>query len=607
MSLQESERVEIEFQPLGLRVRLSTGQPFLEVIRQLDIDLTSSCDGRGSCGRCRVQILRGEVSAPTSAEKAVLSEEELANGYRLACQTQPMGDCALHLPPESLISTPRLQVEGFEVAGEVDPIVRSYDVEIPPPSIDDPRADTARVVISLEKQHGVQGLRWDLEALREIPLALREQGWGLQLGVRGGELVAAAPRSSELLGLAVDLGTTKIAGYLVNLRTGHTLASKGALNPQIAMGEDVIARMARAKESPVETERLQQLAVSALQQLAADLCEEAGFQSREIVEAVVAGNTAMHHLLLRLPVEQLALSPYVPVVQEALDLKAREIGLQFAPGAYLHLLPNVGGFVGGDHIAFLLATRFDRSEGVSLAVDVGTNTEVCLAVDGQLTSLSCASGPAFEGAHIRHGMRSGQGAIEHMSLDNGEVQYRTIGNSLPVGICGTGLLEAAAQLFLAGILDRKGRMGEHPRMRVRNGEQEFVIAEGNGASDTPAVAITQRDVQQLQLAKGAIRAGIRILLEASGRNEEEISRVVIAGGFGSYLDVASAIAIGMLPRLPLERYRQVGNASGAGAKLVLVSARERAEAERIARGVRYLEPARAPRFMQIFAQSMYFG
>jgi len=258
---------------------------------------------------------------------------------------------------------------------------------------------------------------------------------------------------------------------------------------------------------------------------------------------VVVGNTAMHHLFLRLPVEQLVLSPYVPAVREALDVKARDVGLRIAPGAYVHLLPNIAGFVGADHVAMLLATEPWQAEGVMLALDIGTNTEVCLVSDGEMTSVSCASGPAFEGAHIKHGMRAAEGAIEHLRLLDDRVEYQTIGGAPPVGICGSGILDAMAQLYLAGVLDEGGRMGHHPRVRACNGERE------------------------VQLAKGAMRAGIQMLLEAQGLSEEDICRVVIAGAFGTYIDLASAVTIAMLPSLPLNRFQQVGNSVGMGAKL----------------------------------------
>ncbi|MDY7018966.1 MAG: ASKHA domain-containing protein, partial [Chloroflexota bacterium] len=407
------------------------------------------------------------------------------------------------------------------------------------------------------------------------------------------------------LGLAVDLGTTKIAGYLVDLENGNTLAARGIMNPQIAYGEDVITRIARASEAPAERARLQELTAEAVNRLLVDLCGEVDADPEEVVEVVVVGNTAMHHLFLRLPVEQLALSPYVPAFREALDLKGRDLALRMAPGAYVHLLPNIAGFVGGDHVAMLLATEVWQPKGVVLAIDIGTNTEVCLVSNGEMTSVSCASGPAFEGAHIKHGMRAANGSIEHLHLVDDRVEYQTIGGVPPVGICGSGILDAMAEIYMAGVLSHRGRIGNHPRVHLHEGEREFVLVTEEERGGHPAITLTQHDVQELQLAKGAIRTGIQVLLETKGHSEEDIDRVIIAGAFGSYINVRSAVTIGMLPPLPLDRFQQVGNAAGMGAKLALISYGKRMEAQAIARRVDYVELAAVPRFAKIFTRAMY--
>jgi uncharacterized 2Fe-2S/4Fe-4S cluster protein (DUF4445 family) len=320
---------------------------------------------------------------------------------------------------------------------------------------------------------------------------------------------------------------------------------------------------------------------------------------------MVVGNTAIHHLLLRLPVRQLGSAPYVPTVRSALEVKAREIGLRIAPGAYVHLLPNIAGYVGADHVAMLLATGIAESEGILLALDIGTNTEICLNVHGKLTSVSCASGPAFEGAHIKFGMRAAPGAIEHLRLIEGQLEYQTIGGIAPVGVCGSGLLDAVAQLRLNHVLDRNGRMGDHLRVRVHNGVREFVLVDEEERQGLHAITISQKDVRELQLAKAAIRLGIQALVESDGLAEHDIQQVIIAGAFGTFIDIASAVAIGMLPPLPLERFRQVGNAAGTGARLALISRFQRAEADRIAQRVGYIELANVPDFQRRFTQATY--
>jgi uncharacterized 2Fe-2S/4Fe-4S cluster protein (DUF4445 family) len=402
----------------------------------------------------------------------------------------------------------------------------------------------------------------------------------------------------------VDIGTTKIAGYLLDMESGKTLAAKGLMNPQISYGEDVISRIVAASKSPENARKLQALLVEALSQLAADLCAEIHAEPTEILEAVVVGNTAIHHLFLRLPVRQLGLAPYIPALRSSIDFKAREIGFKIAPGAYLHLLPNIAGYVGADHVSMLLAARIDEAEGTTLAIDIGTNTEICLNHRGRMTSVSCASGPAFEGAHIKFGMRAAPGAIEHVRLSGERLEIQTIGGEAPVGICGSGLLDVVAQLRLNNVIDKNGKMGAglHSLIRSQNGTTEFVLAER--ANQEP-ITISQKDVRELQLAKAAIRLGIQALVIAEGITENDIEQVIIAGAFGTFINVESAITIGMLPALPLERFKQVGNAAGTGARLALISQSQRAKAERIAQQDGYIELASVPNFNRKFAEATY--
>jgi uncharacterized 2Fe-2S/4Fe-4S cluster protein (DUF4445 family) len=597
----------VEFQPTGRRGHCQEGQSLSDCARQLGVDIVSLCGGQGTCHRCKVQVITGSLSPLTSNEKQSLSPKELEGGYRLACQAYPLGDSKLHVPPESLTALQRTQVEGLEIATTPELLVRTYGLELSPPSLKDQRADAERVIQAINDQCQVRCCAIDLEALRSLPSRLREWGWRTEASVRGDEIVALGPQHSRHLGIAVDVGTTKIAGYLLDLENGHTLAVQGIVNPQTAYGEDIITRIARIRESPSEAGHLQEVVVKALNQMATDLCISVKAQPEEILEAVAVGNTAMHHLLLRLPVQQLALSPFVPAVSGALDIKAREIGLRIAPGAYAHLLPNIAGFVGADHVAMLLATEVWKADGVALALDIGTNTEVALVSSGEITSVSCASGPAFEGAHIKDGIRAAPGAIERLRLVEDRVEYQTVGGAAPVGLCGSGIIDAMAQLYLAVVLDASGRMSDHPRVRCIAGQPEFVLISEEERGGHPAITITQQDVRQLQLAKGAIGAGIEVLLQAKGHSEQDIQQVVIAGAFGSYIDVNSAVTVGMLPHLPLDRYCQVGNAAGMGAKMALISGSKRLEAQRIARRVQYIELGTVPGFAQTFAKALRIG
>ncbi|MCX7851298.1 MAG: ASKHA domain-containing protein, partial [Caldilineales bacterium] len=346
--------------------------------------------------------------------------------------------------------------------------------------------------------------------------------------------------------------------------------------------------------------------VDALNDLIETLCAAAKVRRQDIVDAVIVGNTAMHHLLLGLPTEQLAVAPFVPAVADDLDLRAREVGLHLAPGAYLHILPNIAGFVGADHVAMLLATEHEWQGRTAVALDIGTNTEISLVLpDGRIRTVSCASGPAFEGYHIRDGMRAQPGAVERVRIDGQGVHVQTIAAAAPVGICGSGILDAVAQLYRAGILNEAGRMvpGAHPRVREQDGQREFVLVEAAADGSARPIGITQHDVREIQLAKASIQTGIALLLAEGGVAPEQIERFIIAGAFGAYIDVANAVAIGMFPDLPLDRFRQVGNAAGIGAKLALLSTHLRRRARELRRRVAYLELATHPHFARLFARS----
>jgi uncharacterized 2Fe-2S/4Fe-4S cluster protein (DUF4445 family) len=598
----------IDFQPVGRRGECQRDESLLACARRLGVGINSTCGGKGTCHSCKVKVLSGTVSEPTSSELEALTSQELEGDWRLACQTYPRSDCKLTVPPESMTTTQRVQVEGLEIKVHPEPPVRAYRLQLAAPFLSAPDADADRLLEALNQQYKLNCGKVDIDALRILPARLQSWNWECQAIARNDEVIALVPLSSRQLGLAIDLGTTKIASYLVDLSDGRTLAAKGIMNPQISYGEDIISRITDVIKSPGEGTVVQKLAVEAINGLIADLCAEVGANTEEIIETVVVGNTAMHHLFLGLPVGQLAVSPFVPAVSQALDVKAGNLGLCITPGTYVYLLPNIAGFVGADHVAMLLATEVWQAKGPIVALDIGTNTEVSLIYDGKITAVSCASGPAFEGGHIKCGMRAATGAIERLRIENDGVQYQTIDQAPPVGICGSGILDALSQLYLAKVIDEGGRIiDNHPRVRAYKRQREFVLVGEKERGGQPAITITQHDVRELQLAKAAIRTGIQVLLETNGCPEDEIEQVVIAGAFGTYIDVASAVVIGMLPSLPLDRFRQVGNAAGMGAKLALISLSKRAEAQAIASEVKYIELASAPNFSQAFMQASYLG
>jgi len=581
------------------------------------VEIAALCGGAGVCGKCRVQLISGQLSAATVAERSFFSEDELAAGFRLACQARPLSDVKIDIPPESLSTPQRLQVEGQESAVSVDPVIEKIDLDLVPPTLHDLRSDTVRLTDALAEL-GVSRPFYGQPVLRTLSTELRRQGWSARLVLRRQEpmrgvtkvqpwreVVALLPRDEPTVGLAVDIGTTKMAAYLVDLSTGHTLAMDGLMNPQIAYGEDVVSRIAYANEHPEGRRVLQERLVAGVNDLTAQVCESAGVSTRQVVDAVVVGNTAIHHFFVGLPVEQLGASPYTAAVSEALDIEAEHLGLELAPGAKVYLPPNIAGYVGADHVSMLLATEAWQAREPTIALDIGTNTEISLAVDGQLLSCSCASGPAFEGAHIHAGMRAAPGAVEYVQILGDDIRVQTIGNRPAVGICGSGILDVVAELRTAGIVGPTGRLRQnHPQVVPWEGGGAFRLVEQAKTGNGHDLLVTRRDVNEIQLAKGAIRAGVDVLLSEAGLTHEDLREFIVAGAFGTYLDLKSAVSIGMFPPLPLHRFRQVGNAAGTGARQMLISAMRRREAEAIVDRVRYIELTAHPGFSDIYMSAM---
>ncbi|MGC9348796.1 MAG: ASKHA domain-containing protein [Anaerolineae bacterium] len=607
----------VDLEPIGRRALVGSNMSLLEAAQSTGVEIAAVCGGAGSCGKCRVQRIEGELSPPSADERDTFSETELASGFRLACQAYPRSDVKIHIPPESLSTPQRLQIEGQETEITPDPLIEMVDVTLDPPTLEDLRADTVRLTDALAEK-GIPRPFYGQPVLHRLSEELRARDWTARVAIRrqstnpdsGGpqpwlEVVGVLHPHQQPIGLAVDIGTTKMAAYLVDLETGHTLAKDGLMNPQIAYGEDVVSRIAYANERPDGRDALQSRLVAGLKDLVDKLCNDAGVVREQIVDAVVVGNTAIHHLFIGLPVAQLGASPYIASVSDPLDIRAAHLGLDLAPGAKVYLPPNIAGYVGADHVSMLLATDAWRAAKPTIALDIGTNTEISLAVDGNLLSCSCASGPAFEGAHIYAGMRAGPGAVEYVQITGDDIRVQTIGGRPAVGICGSGILDVVAELRAAGIIGRTGRMDQnHPRIIPRDGGGAFVLVEKAYTGNGHDLLVTRRDVNEIQLAKGAIRAGVDVLLNEAGISYDEVGAFIVAGAFGTYLDLKSATQIGMFPPLPLDRFRQVGNAAGTGARQMLISAERRRLAESIVDRVRYIELTAHPNFTDVYMSAM---
>ena len=591
----------VTFKPAGLSITCKKGTSLVEVARRAGILLQSSCGGNGTCGRCRVRILSGTIHQPSSEEIKHIPDTDLSDGYRLACQVRVAGDTTVDIPSLSFFFQPTIPLQGMKI--ELPPIeasVHDYIVETVGANLHDVQALWKRLATQLRQRHDQDAISIDAAVLASLPDAFRTGAERLRVSIRAREATSIRRADSTPCGLAIDLGTTTIAGYLVDLENGTLLSARAIMNPQHAFGEDVMSRMACVLEKG--DRELRRAAADAINTLTTALCDEPG----RIVDLTLVGNTAMHHIFLGLPVEGLGRAPYQPRVCEAIDCKARDLGLMVAPGAYVHLPPPVGGFVGSDHVAMIIAAGIHKTERTVLALDVGTNTEAALVHRGTIKSISCASGPAFEGGHLTHGTWATAGAIDRVSIGTTGVTFHTIGQIPPHGLCGSGILDAIAGLARLGTIDRQGRLtiGRDSGFSQENGA--FILVPPEQTATGRAITISQKDVSEVQLAKAAVRAGVDILLDEADISWEAVDEVILTGGFGTVLDPAAAAAIGMLPPFAPGRIRPVPQGAGAGALRCLISATERREAAALARSICHVELMTHPAFKKKFGNAMYF-
>jgi uncharacterized 2Fe-2S/4Fe-4S cluster protein (DUF4445 family) len=598
------QHIELTIEPSGRRLTLPAGANLLQAAREAGLSVNAVCGGNGTCGSCKVKLISGDYSPITAKETAMRQNGSLPADERLACLTTALSDGKIHFEPESLASAQRLQLEGEVNTIPLNPAVKRLDVDLST-DFSGQKLSAAESVRETLKINGY--LHTDLpEALiPRLTRLLEDHSQKAALVLNGHQLVTALPPDQHMLGLAVDLGTTKLAAFLVDLETGQTLASGGALNPQVAYGEDVISRIQFADEHQDGAATLQKAVVEGLNILTAELTAKVGLTPAAIVDGVIAGNTAMHHLLAGLPVHNLGTAPYHPSQVEAMVFAASEIVLKLADNAFIYLPPNIAGFVGGDHIAMLLATRARHTLKTVLALDIGTNTEISLLHKGRHLACSCASGPAFEGAHIRSGLRAIPGAIERVFIEGSEVKLQTIEDQPAVGICGSGILDAVAELRRNDLIDHRGAFNKQDeRLVMRDGQPEFVLISAERSATQHTIALNRQDVQEIQLAKAAIRSGIEVLLREADCSAEEVDLFLVAGAFGTYLDLTNCQRIGMFPEIPLKRFKQVGNAAGSGARELLLSTDKRAEAESMLEKIEYIELTTVKDYVEFYMDAI---
>jgi len=604
---------EIIFQPDDVKGHIEEGKTILEAALELGVDLRSSCGGKGACGKCRVNVKAGgeHLSPPMETEIKIL-KDDLQSHYRLACCAVITAPLTIKIPEESRPAETVILVDGETVPFTLDPAINKYHMDMTVLSQENSLSADQGLSNGLAQTYGLRGVSIDDAVLQRLPEILRRSDGDITVTVWDDKAVIDIEPgySDDGYGIAVDIGTTTVVGYLINLRTGEEMAVDAMANPQIAYGADVMTRISYSLQSEKNRQEIQNRIVDCINTIISNTCKLAEITAQNVAEMTIVGNTAMHHLLLGLDVKSLAGVPFAPVIHRACDEKAGQLGLSINPSANIHLLPLEGGFVGSDNVGVLINTMPHQDPRLTVVIDIGTNGEIVLGNrESGLMSCSTAAGPAFEGAHIKFGMRAALGAIEHIRIEPGscDVDYHTIGGIQPRGICGSGIIDMVAQMLNCGVVLKNGRMNtDISSPRARNGEDgpEFVLEWADNTAVGKDIVITQKDIREVQLAKAALYSGTRILMKHLG--VKFIERVILAGAFGSYMDRKSAMAIGLFPQCNLENVVAVGNAAGQGARMALLSRAKRAEAAEIARAVKYVELSKDPDFENIFIESTQF-
>lgn len=618
------------FQPDGCRGTCEDQANLLAVARQYGIALESPCGGTQACGKCAVKIEafsdkkcndQNHFAEACEQEKKLLAPEDLQQGYRLACCTEVRADLVAYIPEQSRRTAQVILEDGRATKHSLHPSVRLVFLELDKPTLEDSRDDQRRIFDALRVAGFAADPSLDYKVLQHLPATIRAGKWNITIGLyQEKEIVFIAPgRVERVYGVAIDIGTTTIAGFLGDLATGAIVTQNSLTNSQIQYGDDVISRISCCMLEDDGLEKLHQTILADINDLIARMTISAGIDARDVVEVVLVFNTVMHHIFLGITPDALGRSPFVSATRRALDIKARDLGIDINGGCYVHCLPIEAGFVGADNVAVLLAANACESEKIQLLIDIGTNGEINLGSRDRMLAASCATGPAFEGAQIKHGMRAAAGAIERVTIDpvSKEAEIQVIGDQKtkgadarvrPKGICGSGIIDVAAELYKAGLVLPDGRFDksvECARLRAdANGKYEYVLAWAQETMTGQDIVITQKDIRAIQLAKSALYAGIKILMRRLGI--EKVEAVILAGAFGSYIHVESALVIGMFPDCALEDVVVIGNAAGEGAKRALFDTRQREEAERIAGFVEFVETAAENDFSTHFADAMFF-
>jgi uncharacterized 2Fe-2S/4Fe-4S cluster protein (DUF4445 family) len=606
-----TERVRLRFEPDGADVRVPGGTPIFDAASWNGVAIDSTCGGHGTCKKCKVRIVEGDVPV-SSVDPRAFSPEELRQGWRLACRASARRDLVVEVPP--LQTRPKAALVGVGRHVILRPAVQKRHLVLDEPSMEDQRSDLERVMAALEDLEP----RVELPVLRKLGTVLRESHFDVTAVVCDALLIDLEPgdTTARRYALAFDLGTTTVVATLLDLETGQPVEVRSMLNRQQPFGADVISRISATMMQDDALDTLQARAQETLAQLADEVCAEARVDPGEVYEISVCGNVTMMQLALGIDPEPLSMAPFVVATHELPPTTAVDFGVRVHPRAPAFVFPSLGAYVGGDIVAGMLATGMTRDRRLRLFIDVGTNSEIALGDQERVLATAAPAGPAFEAAQIRCGMRAAEGAIEGVKIEDDAMTLEVIGDTEPIGVCGSGLVDCVAELVKAGLLDHSGRFvtaeaaaeiapGLAGRLTMVGQERVFVL-HARGADPAESVYLSQRDVRELQFAKASIATGWNILLRELGLGPDAIQQVLLAGSFGAYLSPASAIRIGLVPRLALPRIVSAGNVAGEGAKMAALSVRERAEARSIVREVSYVELSGRTDFNDLFIDQLAF-
>ncbi len=628
----KNSNIIIDFEPISRRVNFSSDLSLFEILSELDVSIRSICGGLGTCGKCKLLVQKGNefLTALSNSEKKILNIDELTDGWRLACQTKLDKNYIKHLeslqspqfrvflPSDTLLEDFKILMTGISKGTKIQPSIQKVYTEVKIPSLEEPDADFERILAAIKSKlphlKKSDSINIDFDVLKDIPNILRENEHKITLILRNNtNIIACEPGNTvnENFGIAFDIGTTTIVCYLINLNDGKIYAVDSKLNSQTAYGEDVITRLTLIKENKKNLQKLNSTVINDLNELISKTCSIAKIKPSQIYEATVVGNSAMHHIFLGLDPINIGLSPFIPVIQKNLNVKAKKLNLNISRNGNIYIAPIIAGFVGADTIGVILSSQIYNEKSITLAIDIGTNGEIIIGNRKFLFVGSCAAGSALEGAHISNGMRAAAGAIDTIKIDPHDfiVSYTTIKDKKPIGICGSGLVDAMAEMLKSKIITRSGNFNReyitHERFIKNDKNIEFIIAKKEESSIKKDITINQNDIRQIQMAKAAFYSGSRIIMKRLKENLN-IKQVFLAGAFGNYINAYNAKFIGMIPDINDDEIFQIGNAAGIGAQHCLLNKNLRNKAQQLLKRIQYVEIAIEKDFQKEFAEAMYF-